>query len=112
MVCAYRDGNFVRELSYLPLALDIPVAFNSCRKGPRGLEWRSDKPAELAWMEAQVRMYIESGFHTWVMVRGRTAPCICPSTTSIYLSAFDGVIEQCPAPMTGRGRPSKRCVAP
>ena len=54
MARACRDGNFVRELSYLPLALDIPVAFNSCRKGPRGLEWRSDKPAELAWMEAQV----------------------------------------------------------
>jgi hypothetical protein len=61
VVCACRDGNFVRELSYLPLALDIPVAFNSCRKGPRGLEWRSDKPAELAWMEAQVHMYIKSG---------------------------------------------------
>ncbi len=44
----------MREVSYLPLALDIPVAFNSCRKGPRGLEWRSDKPAELCWMEAQV----------------------------------------------------------
>lgn len=49
-----RQGNFLREMSYLPLALDIPVAFNSCRKGPRSLEWRSDKPAELAWIEAQV----------------------------------------------------------
>ena len=27
----------VRELAYLPLADDIPVAFNSCRKGPRGV---------------------------------------------------------------------------
>lgn len=53
MYCC-RHGNFVREISYLPLALDIPVAFNSCRKGPRSLEWRSDKPAELAWIEAQV----------------------------------------------------------
>ena len=46
----------MRELCYLPLALDIPVAFNSCRRGPRALEWRSDKPAELCWIEAQVRI--------------------------------------------------------
>ena len=40
------EGTFVRELAALPLADDIPVAFDSCRKGPRGLEWRDDKPAE------------------------------------------------------------------
>jgi hypothetical protein len=40
-------------MAYLPLALDIPIAFNSCRKGPRGLEWRDDKPAEMAWIECQ-----------------------------------------------------------
>ena len=49
-----RDGKFVREIAYLPLAEDIPVAFNSCRKGPRSLGWRDDKPAELYWAEAQV----------------------------------------------------------
>lgn len=38
----------------LPLAEDIPVAFDSCRQGPRHLEWRDDKPAELAWIECQV----------------------------------------------------------
>ena len=45
----------MREIAYLPLAGDIPVAFNSCRKGPRSLGWRDDKPAELYWAEAQVR---------------------------------------------------------
>lgn len=43
----------MREMANLPLATDIPIAFNSCREGPRGLEWRDDKPAEMAWMEAQ-----------------------------------------------------------
>lgn len=48
-----RDGEFVREIAALPLAEDIPVAFDSCRKGPRGIEWRDDKAAEMSWMEAQ-----------------------------------------------------------
>eukprot|EP00884_Botryococcus_braunii_P016558 jgi/Botrbrau1/3586/Bobra.0078s0038.1 len=48
-----RDGNFVRELASLPLAEDIPIAFNSCRKGPRAIDWRDDQPAELSWIEAQ-----------------------------------------------------------
>jgi len=47
------SGNMLRELAYLPLAEDIPIAFNSCRKGPRGLGWRDDKPSELYWMECQ-----------------------------------------------------------
>ncbi|KAG1675325.1 hypothetical protein FOA52_015999 [Chlamydomonas sp. UWO 241] len=46
-------GRLVREMAALPLAEDIPIAFNSCRKGPRGIEWRDDKPAEMAWIEAQ-----------------------------------------------------------
>ena len=36
----------MREIADLPLAEDIPTAFDSCRKGPRGIEWRDDKPAE------------------------------------------------------------------
>ena len=44
----------IRELADLPLAEDIPIAFNSCRQGPRGIEWRSDRDAEICWMEAQV----------------------------------------------------------
>lgn len=45
----------IHELAHLPLAEDIPIAFNSCRRGPRSVGWRSDKPAELTWTEAQVR---------------------------------------------------------
>lgn len=48
-----RDGQLVREVAHLPLAEDIPIAFNSCRKGPRGISWRDDRPAELTWTEAQ-----------------------------------------------------------
>ncbi len=52
----HRTGAFVKDLAYLPLAEDIPIAFNSCRKGPRSLGWRSDRPAELTWIECQVRI--------------------------------------------------------
>ena len=85
VLTVYRDGNFVREISYLPLALDIPVAFNSCRKGPRGLEWRSDKPAELAWMEAQVRMYIEvaSTHGLWYMTAQHLAYVLRPDRFTV-----------------------------
>ena len=49
-----RSGKVIHELASLPLAEDIPIAFNSCRQGPRSVGWRSDKPAELVWTEAQV----------------------------------------------------------
>ncbi|KAK9805982.1 hypothetical protein WJX73_010840 [Symbiochloris irregularis] len=48
-----RQGNVVREVAALPLAEDIPITFNSTRKGPRNIEWRADKPAELCWIECQ-----------------------------------------------------------
>ena len=51
---SHRTGKVITELANLPLADDIPIAFNSCRQGPRSLGWRSDKPAELYWTEAQV----------------------------------------------------------
>ena len=55
-----RSGKFIHELASLPLAEDIPIAFNSCRKGPRSLGWRSDKPAEMVWTEAQVQLLSQS----------------------------------------------------
>ncbi|CAL5225819.1 g8598 [Coccomyxa viridis] len=48
-----RQGKCVKEVAYLPLAEDIPITFNSCRKGPRGIDWRADKDAEFCWIEAQ-----------------------------------------------------------
>ncbi|KAA8543030.1 hypothetical protein F0562_021475 [Nyssa sinensis] len=47
------DGKFVRELCDLPLAEDIPIAFNSVRKGMRSINWRADKPSTLYWVETQ-----------------------------------------------------------
>ncbi|KAM5575988.1 putative glutamyl endopeptidase, chloroplastic [Rosa sericea] len=47
------DGKFVRELCDLPLAEDIPIAFNSVRRGMRSLNWRADKPSTLYWVETQ-----------------------------------------------------------
>lgn len=51
---ACREGKLVRELRALPLAEDIPISFNSVRQGPRSVDWRSDKPAEVCWIETQV----------------------------------------------------------
>ena len=45
----------LRELAALPLAEDIPIAHNSCRRGPRSVGWRDDHPAALEWLEAQAR---------------------------------------------------------
>lgn len=47
------DGKFVRTLCDLPVAEDIPIAFNSVRKGMRSLNWRADKPSTLYWVETQ-----------------------------------------------------------
>ncbi|KAL8138233.1 hypothetical protein V2J09_004234 [Rumex salicifolius] len=47
------DGRFVRQLCDLPLAEDIPIAHNSVRKGMRSINWRSDKPSTLYWVETQ-----------------------------------------------------------
>eukprot|EP00889_Picochlorum_renovo_P003510 jgi/Picre1/30540/NNA_005903.t1 len=46
-------GNFIKEIANLPLALHIPLAFDSCRTGPRGISWRDDKPHEVTWAECQ-----------------------------------------------------------
>ncbi|PKU72849.1 putative glutamyl endopeptidase, chloroplastic [Dendrobium catenatum] len=43
------DGEFIKEICDLPLAEDIPIAFNSVRKGKRSINWRPDKPSTLYW---------------------------------------------------------------
>lgn len=47
------SGEIVKEICDLPLAEDIPISFDSARKGRRSVKWRSDKPASLYWVEAQ-----------------------------------------------------------
>ena len=54
----------IRDLANLPLAEDIPIAFNSCRQGPRGIEWRADRDAEICWMEAQVLLCCSPSLQT------------------------------------------------
>lgn len=45
-------GNEVRRVADLPLADNIPIAFDAVPTGPRSFQWRSDAPATLAWVEA------------------------------------------------------------
>ncbi|CAH1453392.1 unnamed protein product [Lactuca virosa] len=47
------DEDLFETLCDLPVAEDIPIAFNSVRKGMRSLNWRADKPSTLYWVETQ-----------------------------------------------------------
>jgi len=47
-----RTGAAVYQVADLPLADDIPVAFDSVRQGRRKVSWRADRPATLYWVEA------------------------------------------------------------
>jgi len=46
-------GDFVKEIVYHPLLLDMPIAFNAVRKGRRSIYWRPDKGAEIHFVVAQ-----------------------------------------------------------
>jgi dipeptidyl aminopeptidase/acylaminoacyl peptidase len=46
-------GQTVRRMAELPLAENLPPAFDAVIPGPRDFEWRSDAPATLSWTEAQ-----------------------------------------------------------
>ncbi|MBE9030353.1 S9 family peptidase [filamentous cyanobacterium LEGE 11480] len=47
-----RRGEIVYEVADLPLADNIPVAFDAVRPGRRNFSWRHDAPATLVWVEA------------------------------------------------------------
>ncbi|MEM1238731.1 MAG: prolyl oligopeptidase family serine peptidase [Cyanobacteria bacterium P01_H01_bin.26] len=47
-----RQGQVVHTLADIPLADDIPLAFDSVRPGKRSIGWRTDRPATLYWVEA------------------------------------------------------------
>ncbi len=47
-----RQGNVIHKLADLPLADNIPLAFDSVRQGKRSIGWRADQPATLYWVEA------------------------------------------------------------
>lgn len=47
------DGAVVFKVADLPLAENVPSAFDAVPTGPRSVQWRADAPATLAWVEAQ-----------------------------------------------------------
>ena len=47
-----QNGQAVYQVADLPLADDIPITFDSVRTGRRIVQWRSDRPATLYWVEA------------------------------------------------------------
>jgi dipeptidyl aminopeptidase/acylaminoacyl peptidase len=47
------EGKLERRIADLPLAEEIPVAFDAVRTGPRDFDWRDDAPATLVWVEAR-----------------------------------------------------------
>lgn len=47
------DGTSVFLLAEQPAAENVPTGFGSVPTGPRSVSWRPDRPATLAWIEAQ-----------------------------------------------------------
>ena len=48
-----KNGKFLKTFLSIPLTEELPKGFMAVRKGPRSLQWRSDKPSTLYWAEAQ-----------------------------------------------------------
>jgi len=47
-----KSGKLVKTVNKVPLIEDLPKGFMAVRTGKRSLQWRSDKPATLVWVEA------------------------------------------------------------
>ncbi|EMR01049.1 S9 family peptidase [Cesiribacter andamanensis] len=48
-----QQGGLVKQIAQLPLAEDIPIAFDAVPRGPRSFSWHPAQPATLYWAEAQ-----------------------------------------------------------
>src|SRR5690606_39932155 len=46
------SGTVVKTVNEIPLAEVMPKGFMAVRKGKRNMNWRSDKPATLVYVEA------------------------------------------------------------
>jgi len=46
------SGEFLHDFYLRPVVEDVLPMFDACEKGRRAIRWRSDKPAELCWVEA------------------------------------------------------------
>jgi len=47
-----KNGQFIKTYHKYPLTEELPKGFMAVRKGPRSIQWRSDKPSSLFWAEA------------------------------------------------------------
>lgn len=47
-----KEGVLIKKILEVPLTEELPKGFMAERKGMRDLDWRSDKPATLYWVEA------------------------------------------------------------
>lgn len=47
-----KSGKPVKTVNRVPLIEDLPKGFMAVRTGKREMQWRSDKPATLVWVEA------------------------------------------------------------
>lgn len=47
-----KSGKLVKTVNQVPLIEDLPKGFMAVRTGKRNLQWRSDQPATLIWVEA------------------------------------------------------------
>jgi len=47
------SGALVKDVADLPLAEQVPIAFDAVPEGPRNFGWRADQPQTLFWCEAQ-----------------------------------------------------------
>jgi dipeptidyl aminopeptidase/acylaminoacyl peptidase len=45
------NGNLIKTIANIPLAENVPLGFDAVINAPRGHQWRTDKPAELFWVE-------------------------------------------------------------
>ncbi|HLM69529.1 MAG TPA: DPP IV N-terminal domain-containing protein, partial [Longimicrobium sp.] len=45
-------GNLVKRVADIPMTDNLPPSFDAVHEGPREVQWRSDAPATLAWVEA------------------------------------------------------------
>ena len=53
VLVALSNKDFISESLDLPLADDVPTAFDGVPKGPRSFGWRADRAATVYWVEAQ-----------------------------------------------------------
>lgn len=47
------SGNKVKDIAAIPLTVNLPKGFGAVREGPRDINWRTDQPSTLYWVEAQ-----------------------------------------------------------